>query len=83
MRHTKSTPEELELNWLQEFDYQNDGPPEVPDSIRCKHKDAYLNVVSKALEFWVCPTCKKEVDPPSKKLTQDEIDDLFDDYFGF
>ena len=52
-----------------------DIPP--PVSNICKHKNAYENIISSSLSFWVCPDCKKEVDKPVKHLSQDEIDDLF------
>ncbi len=59
--------------------------PELPneEELECRHENAYKNVVSRTLQFWVCPDCKKEVKGPgskSKKLSQKEIDSLIDDF---
>ena len=54
-------PEDLEL-------------PPIPTM--CNHSNAYENVISANLKFWVCPDCKKELNgDPSN-----DLDDFFKDF---
>ena len=57
-------------------------PPPVPGKKKCEHKNAYKNIISRTLQFWVCPDCKQEIENPnkSKKLNQKEIDDLLEQF---
>ncbi len=61
-------------------------PTEDSEVRKCDHGGAYLNVISKSLQFWVCPNCGKEVDDPAKTgkkyLSQDEVDELLAEFEG-
>lgn len=56
--------------------------PDLPTSSKCLHKNAYKNVISASLQFWVCPDCKEEVKEPSKSknLNQTEVDALLEQF---
>lgn len=36
--------------------HEPDLPP-IPEEVACTHRDKYLNVISKSLQFWYCRNC--------------------------
>jgi hypothetical protein len=50
------------LKWYCVEKFSGDSiPPKIDKFKQCNHPNKYKNVISKALVFWVCPDCKKEV----------------------
>lgn len=52
-------------------------------SVGCEHVNAYENIISSTMRFWVCPDCKKEIDDPNSKpnhMTQSEIDAMLEEF---
>ena len=53
-------------------------PPAIPKfEPSCTHEKAYLNKISTALQFWVCPDCKQEI-TDKKLITELELDRFLD-----
>jgi len=43
----------------------------------CYHMEKYMNVISKNLKFWYCPSCKQDVGYSGNFLRQGKIEDFY------